>query len=57
MVWYVDQVSVHITEDTAHKRVFWDLIKQFRSLMDSPDSGYRQLAVAVRGYSYFAAVS
>ena len=41
----------------ANKRVFWDLVKRFRVLIDNPSSDYKQLAVAVRGYSYFAAVS
>ena len=32
-------------------------MKTFRGIIDDKSSGHREMAVAVRGYGYFAAVS
>ena len=56
------QVSVMVVEracedhDTCYT-IFKDFITKFRAIIDSQSSNNRQLAVAIKGYGYFAAVS
>ena len=59
---YFVQVSIHIVEEASkdHKTnaaIFREFIKNFRAIIDSKTSGHRELAVAIKGYGYFAAVS
>ena len=56
------QVSVYIAENASKDRqsnaeIFKDFIMRFRKIMDSQTSGHKELAMAIQGYGYFAAVS
>ena len=56
------QVAVHITEKAATDRptnlaIFKFLIQKFRAIMDDKTSGHVDLALAIKGYGCFAAVS
>lgn len=51
-------MSVQLTElKQLNVPVFTNLMKQFRSIIADPSSNYKELAIAIKGYSYFAAVS
>ena len=56
------QVSIHIVEGASKDKqtnaaIFKDFVRNFRSIIDNKSSGHRELAVAIKGYGYFAAVS
>ena len=56
------QISTAITEGGEEQRqrnagIFKDFIKKFRAIIDGEFTGHRELAVAIKGYGYFAAVS
>ena len=44
-------------EHDACYTIFKEFITKFRAIIDSQSSNNRQLAVAIKGYGYFAAVS
>ena len=55
------QVSIHIADNASKDRktnssIFKDFIRKFRTIIDSQTSGHFELAVAVKGYGYFARV-
>ena len=55
------QVSIQIVEGAEkdcqlYAEVFRDFIKNFRKIIDNSKSSHRELAVAIKGYGYFAAV-
>ena len=54
------QVSVQISGASADKdlsvSLYQEFIKRFRKIIDNPESGSKELAVAVKGYGYFAKV-
>lgn len=54
-------MSIHIVEEAdkdrkANAAIFKDFIRNFRAIIDSKTTGHRELAVAIKGYGYFAAV-
>ena len=56
------QVSAHLVENAAKDResnaaIFKEFIQNFRAIIDSKESGHKELAVAIKGYGFFAAVS
>lgn len=56
---FFQQVSEQLVkegmEESTRKSIFADFVKTFRGIIDDKSSGHREMAVAVRGYGYFAA--
>ena len=55
-------MSAHLVENAAQDResnaaIFKEFIQNFRAIIDSKESGHKELAVAIKGYGFFAAVS